>query len=93
MTIQDNLFTSAIRNEAFKAKLYNGLGNDEQKVFEAIKQLGKANIHEIMDYTGLDKSAVSARRRGLYDKGLVRPCGKVVGREGAKVSVFEVADV
>lgn len=91
ITIQDTLFTSAVRDEAFRTKLNNGLGTDERKVYEAIQVLKKADIHSIMDYTGLDKSAVSARRRGLYDKGLVRPCGKIVGREGAKVSVFEVA--
>ena len=82
--------TLQTRDESYSLKLPT-MGADESKVFNAIQILGKADLHQIMEFTGLDKSAVSARRNALMKKNLIRAVEKHLGAKGKPVALFEIA--
>lgn len=78
------------RNESYRLKLPT-MGADERKVFDAIQRLGRADLHQLIDATGLDKSAVSARRNSLMNKKLIKATEKHLGAKGKPVAIFELA--
>ena len=82
--------TLQTRDESYSLKL-PAMGADERKVFDAIQRLGRADLHQLIDATGLDKSAVSARRNGLMKKGLIKAVEKHEGKFSKPVAIFELA--
>lgn len=56
---------------AYNVRIKPHLSFLQEKIIEALHELGGATIKEVAEHTGLDKSCVSGRMKELSDMGIL----------------------
>jgi hypothetical protein len=69
------------------------LGDKQEQVFEAIKEMGKASNEQIADYLGWPINRVTGRTNELANFDLVKVDGLTIGKSGKSAKTWVVVDL
>jgi predicted HTH transcriptional regulator len=76
-----NLFDTIIeRNHHYHTKIKPELTNREREVFEAVKELGSATMHEVAKHMNRELNTISGRFGKLVEKGKLKIIGRTENR-------------